>query len=396
MADVLPRYRIVLEQPVVRRAPAVPEPVAAPPQVSTPMPVNGRRRWLRPLLFLLLPLALLFGGYEYVAGGQVMSTENAYVRADIVAISTDISGMVKEIDVHDNQTVKLGDVLFKLDDLPFRLALQRADAQVAIVATTLDALKASYRDMQAQIQQSQVDVDFYVRQMERQQKLVSTNATTVVSLEQAQRDATAARHRLGSQQQQLAGIVANLAGNPEIAVAEHPRTREAMAQRDEAARQLAHTVVRAPMAGSVTNVPSLQPGQYLTAATAAFSMVASDHVWIDANPKETELTYVQPGQDTVISVDTYPGITWHGTVESVSPASSSSFAMLPAQNTSGNWVKVVQRIPMRVRIDTLDGKPPLRAGMSVIVGIDTGRARGLPTFLSDVAGFFGLGSPRHA
>jgi len=128
MADVLPRYRIVLEQPVVRRAPAVPEPVAAPPQVSTPMPVNGRRRWLRPLLFLLLPLALLFGGYEYVAGGQVMSTENAYVRADIVAISTDISGMVKEIDVHDNQTVKLGDVLFKLDDLPFRLALQRADA----------------------------------------------------------------------------------------------------------------------------------------------------------------------------------------------------------------------------------------------------------------------------
>ncbi len=364
--------------------------------MSTPTPVNGRRRWLRPLLFLLLPVALVLGGYEYVVGGQVMSTENAYVRADIVAISTDVSGMVKEIDVRDNQTVKAGDVLFKLDDLPFRLALQRADAQVAIVATSIEALKASYRDMQAQIQQSQVDVDFYTRQMERQQKLVATNATTVVSLEQAQRDATAARHRLGSQQQQLAGIVANLAGNPDIAAAEHPRTLEAVAQRDEAARQLDHTVVRAPMAGNVTNVPSLQPGQYLTASTPAFSIVASDHVWIDADPKETELTYVQPGQDTSISVDTYPGINWHGTVESISPASSSSFSMLPAQNTSGNWVKVVQRIPMRVRIDALDGKPPLRAGMSVIVGVDTGRARGLPTFIGAIAGFFGLGGSQHA
>lgn len=396
MGDVLPRDRTALEQPVARRAPVATEPVAAPLQTAMATPINGRRRWLRPVLFLLLPVALVLGGYEYVVGGQVMSTENAYVRADIVAISTDISGMVKEIDVRDNQAVKAGDVLFKLDDLPFRLALQRAEAQMAIVATTLDALKASYRDMQDQIQQSQVDVDFYARQMERQQKLVSTNATTVVSLEQAQRDAMAARHRLGSQQQQLAGIVANLAGNPDIAVSKHPRTLEAVAQRDEAARQLAHTVVRSPMAGSVTNVPSLQPGQYLTASTAAFSVVASDHVWIDANPKETELTYVRPGQDTVISVDTYPGTTWHGTVESISPASSSSFSMLPAQNTSGNWVKVVQRIPMRVRIDTLDGKPPLRAGMSVVVGIDTGRARGLPIFLSAIAGFFGFGGPQHA
>ena len=246
--------------------------------------------------------------------------------------------------------------------------------------------------MLAQIEKTQGDLDFFNKQMERQQRLVASNASTVVSLEQAQRDVMTARHRMISLQQQLAGIVANLGGDPNIAVASHPKSIEAVAARDEAARQLGHTVVVAPMAGIVTNVPSLQPGQYLPASTAAFSVVASDHMWIDAQPKETELTWVRPGQDVVVSVDTYPGETWHGVVDSISPASSSSFAMLPAQNTSGNWVKVVQRIPMRVRIDTPSGKPPLRAGMSVVIDVETGHARGLPVFLAPA---FGWAFPRH-
>src|SRR5262249_11387458 len=147
--------------------------------------------------------------------------------------------------------------------------------------------------------------------------------------------------------------------------------------------------------GIVTNVPSLQPGQYLAASTAAFSIVAIDHMWIEASPKETELTYVRPGQPAAITVDTYPGEQWQGTVESVSPASAASFSLLPAQNTSGNWVKVVQRIPMRVRIETPEGKPPLRVGMSVVVDVDTGHARGLPRFLDTFAGWFGWTAPRH-
>jgi membrane fusion protein (multidrug efflux system) len=377
--------------PTARTAPMT-EPTAAPP----PAPAAGaalarvRRRWLRPLLFLLLPLALLWGGWQYVAGGQVMSTENAYVRADIVAVSTDISGIVKEIDVQENSAVRAGDALFSFDDLPFRLALQRAQAQVGIVTASLEAQKASYRDMQAQIRQAQVDTDFYAKEQDRQAKLVGSGASSVVTLEQAQRNLQSARQKVASLDQQLAGIVASLAGDPNIEVAKHPRTLEALAQRDEAARQLAHTVVRAPMAGIVTNVPSLQPGQYLAAAGAAFSIVAADHMWVEAEPKETELTWVHPGQAAVIAVDTYPDQEWHGAVESISPASASSFSMLPAQNTSGNWVKVVQRIPMRVRIDTPPGKPPLRASMSVVVGIDTGHARGLPSFL---AGLFGQ---RHA
>jgi membrane fusion protein (multidrug efflux system) len=353
-----------------------------------PRPPADRRRWVRRILFLLLPLALIAGAYFYVEGGRIMSTENAYVRADMVGVSTDVSGIVKDIAVRENQTVALGDVLFRLDDQPFRLALARAEAQIGNVTNDINALKASYRDMQAQIRQAQVDVAYYTRDQERQRQLALRQAASEVTYEQAQRNLQTSQQKVESLTQQLAGIVANLAGDPEIAIERHPRHQEAVAQRDEAARQLAHTVVRAPKPGVVTNVPSLQPGQYLAAATPAFAVVATDHLWVDANPKETELTHVLPGQPVTVTVDTYPGVEWHGVVDSVSPASSGSFSLLPAQNTSGNWVKVVQRIPMRVRIETPEGLPQLRAGMSVVISVDTGHPRGLPLFLQ---GLFGRG-----
>jgi membrane fusion protein (multidrug efflux system) len=357
-------------------------PAAGPAPVAITAAPPARRGWKRPLLFVLLPLGLLAGGYAYVTGGQIMSTENAYIRADMVGVSTDISGIVTAINVTENQKVAVGDVLFRLDDLPFRLALTRADAQVGIVATELNALKTSYHDMQAQIAQAQTDVDFYTRDLQRQRQLIANNIASQVTFEQAQRNLQGSLQKVASLNQQLAGIQANLAGDPNIPVEKHPRYIGAVAARDEAARQLAHTTVQAPIAGTVTNVPTLQPGQYLAAATAAFSIVASDHMWIEANPKETELTYVRPGQPVTIAVDTYPADAWSGVVDSVSPASSASFSLLPAQNTSGNWVKVVQRIPMRVRIDTPEGKPPLRAGMSVVIDVDTGHVRGWPPFLA--------------
>ena len=169
---------------------------------------------------------------------------------------------------------------------------------------------------------------------------------------------------------------------------QHPQYLQVRAQVDEAQRQLDHTVVRTPFAGIVTNVPSIAPGKYLAASTTAFFLVDTDHIWVDANPKETELTYVRPGQPVTVTVDTYPDAEWRGIVESISPAAAQQFSLLPAQNTSGNWVKVVQRITMRVRIDTDDKKlPPLRAGMSLEVNVDTGHARGLPHFM---AALFGL------
>ena len=371
-------------EPPPRELPA--RPVERPPEPEK-SPHSARRRWLRWTLFALLPLALIAGGYWYVTGGRVMSTDNAYVEADKVGISTDVSGIVKEIDVGNNQQVEEGQVLFRLDDLPFRLALERADAQVGIVRNDLNALKANYRDMQAQIKQAQDDIDYYDREFHRQQDLAAKNIASQQTFDTARRNLQNAQQKLASLNQQLAAIAANLNGDPDIAVEQHPRYLDAVAQRDEAARQLDHTVVKAPFAGIVTNVPAIAPGKYLQASMTAFYLVAADHVWVDANPKETELTNVRPGQPVTVTVDTYPDVEWHGTVESISPAAAQEFSLLPAQNTSGNWVKVVQRIPMRVRLDTSDKRlPPLRAGMSVEVNVDTGHRRGLPQFLTALFG----------
>ncbi|MFC7399119.1 efflux RND transporter periplasmic adaptor subunit [Chelatococcus sp. GCM10030263] len=353
------------------------------PAAGQPAPKRSR---LRLVLFLLLPVILVAGGYLYVTGGQIMSTENAYVQADIVGISTDVAGIVSEVDVRDNQRVKAGDVLFKLDDLPFRLALDRANAQIGLVKNDLEALKASYAAMQSQIAQAKTDIAYYQTVFKRQQELAAKSVSSQASYDQAKHDLDTARLKLDLLQNQLAGIAANLNGDPNAPVEDHPRYKDAVATRDEAARQLAHTVVKAPMDGIVTNVPSLQKGQYLAEATNAFSLVSTDHVWVEANPKETELTWVKPGQHATVSVDTYPGEAWTGTIESISPASASSFSLLPAENTSGNWVKVVQRIAMRVKIETPPDKPQLRAGMSVVLGVDTGHARGLPTFVTDLFG----------
>jgi membrane fusion protein, multidrug efflux system len=382
----------VAESPGTRRSPA-PEPAAQPatrsverPPAPTPPPAR-KRRWVRAVLFLLLPVVLVAGGYAYVTGGAVMATDDAYVNADKVGVSTDVSGIVKTVEVHENQQVQAGQVLYRLDGRPFQLALQRADAQLGIIRNDVDALKANYQDIQTQIKQAQNDVDYYNTELHRSQELLNAHVASQASFDAARRDVLNAQQKLVAMNRQLAGVAANLSGNPDIPVEQQPRYMQAVAERGEAARQLDHTVVRAPFAGIVTNVPAIAPGKYLPASATAFYLVATDHVWVDADPKETELTYVRPGQDVTVTADTYPDARWRGRVESISPAASQEFSLLPAQNTSGNWVKVVQRIPMRVDVDTTDTSlPPLRAGMSVEIDVDTGHVRGWPRFL---AGLFG-------
>jgi membrane fusion protein (multidrug efflux system) len=342
----------------------------------------------RKVLFALLPVALIAGAYFYVTGGAVMTTDNAYVQADMVGVANDVAGIVSSIAVKENQKVAVGDVLFTLDKKPFQLALDRANAQLGSTRNDLIALQASYRNMQAQIAQAQADIDYYDVTFQRQQQLAKNNFTPQSSFDSARRDLQVAQQKLVSLKQQLAGVAASLNNMPDAPVEDYPKYKEMLAARDEAARQLDHATVRAPIAGIATKVPSLQPGQYLAASTSAIAIVATDRLWVQAQPKETELTYVKPGQKAIVEVDTYPGVQWSGTVESVSPASSSSFSLLPAENTSGNWVKVVQRIPMRVRLDPAPDKPQLRMGMSVELSIDTGHPRGVPVAIRHL---FGMG-----
>jgi membrane fusion protein (multidrug efflux system) len=361
-------------------AEATPDP--APDTADAP-----KKSRVRPLMFGLLPLALVVGAYWYVSGGQVISMDDAYVEADKVGVSTDVAGIVKDVDVTENQHVDAHQVLYRLDDLQFRLALDRADAQIGTVRDSLNALKANYRDMQSQILQAQNDVDYFDTEYNRQQNLLTAHVASQATFDTARRNLRNAQQKLASLTQQLGAIAANLDEDPTGPVEKNPRYLDAVAQRDEAARQLAHTVVKAPFAGIVTNVPSIAPGKYLQASMTAFYLVATDHVWVVANPKETELTYVRTAQPAAVTVDTYPDTQWSGSVESISPAAAQEFSLLPAQNTSGNWVKVVQRIPVRVRVNLSDKRlPPLRAGMSVEVDVDTGHRRGLPHFLTAAFG----------
>ncbi len=348
---------------------------------------SSHQPWLRWALFLLLPIVLMVGAYFYFEGGAFLSIDDAYIEADKVGLSTDVSGMVEAIEVSDNQHVTAGQVLFRLDPLPFQLKLDQAQSNLGVVRDNLNALKANYQNVQAQIKQAEDQIAFNQLQYQRQETLARQQFAPQTALDQARLNLQISQQTLASDKAQLASIVANLDGNPDIPIEQHPQYRQALAQRDEAARELRDTVVRAPYHGTVTNVPSLELGMYLPASTAAFNLVDTDRVWVEAQPKETELTDVRPGEPASITVDTYPGREWRGTIASLGPAAQSEFSLLPAQNTSGNWVKVVQRIPLRVQIDTTDkGMPPLRPGMSVEVSVYTGHKRRLPHFLTALFG----------
>lgn len=402
MADGSPSLRIpansdnaarndpVMEKPdtTIETVPAVPVAKETTPPAA-PAQARPRRSLKRPLLFGLLPVLLIVGGYFYATGGQVMSTDNAYIQADMVGVSTDVSGIVQSVDVRDNQQVKQGDVLFRLDASPFAIALAGAKAQLGVVRNQVLNLDASYKQSLAEITQAEADIPFFEKSLQRQQDLNASSFASRATYDQAKHDLDAAQQKVDVAKAEAAATLAQLGGNADQPVEQNPSYLQQQSAVDNAQRNLDHTVVRAPFDGIVTNVSSLQTGAYLQASQAGFSLVSTTHMWIAASPKETELTYVRPGQTVAISVDTYPDVTWKGTVSSISPASGSSFSLLPAQNTTGNWVKVVQRIPMLVSIDDMAGKPPLRVGMSVTVGVDTGHARGLPSFMTDVVGLFG-------
>lgn len=338
-----------------------------------------RRSWLlRPALMLGGVAIVAIGAlYFWLEGGRTVSIDNAYIRADKLALATDVSGIIAEIPVKEGQPVRAGEVLFRLDDRRFRIALQSAQADLAETSLQLEAAKRDYDRMVKDIATKQATVDADQARFNRTAGLVTRGDVSRQQYDDARFQLAADQQGFASAQVAAQVQLAKLGGDANADVKSMPAYLKGKAALDEAQRELDHATVRAPMDGIVTGVSNAQPGLYLAAANAAFGLVSTDHVWIEANPKETELTYVKPGDPVSVTVDTYPGRTWQGTVDTIAPASGSEFSIIPAQNSSGNWVKVVQRITVRIRLERKPQDPPLRAGMSVVADIDTGHTRSL-------------------
>jgi len=372
----------------------VPKPVAIPNVSPAPAPAPApaprrKRRLLRVALLLLGPLVVLVGGgYFYITGARFVSTDNAYVKADIAAISPEVSGRVVTVGVSNNDPVTAGQLLFRLDDQPFKLALAQADAQLKTTRDDILAQQASYRQKQVEIAMAQKDIDFYDRELGIYDKMNKNNLVAQTQVDDAHHNLTVAQQHLPALQQEAGGILAQLGGEAEGAPEQNARYLAAQATRDQAALDLTHAEVHAPANGIVTNL-SLRPGDYVKTGTPIFSLVETDHLWVEANFKETDLTHVRDGQPATATIDTYPGETWQIQVSSISAATGAEFALLPPQNSSGNWVKVVQRIPVRLEIVSKPGQPPLRAGMSAVIEIDTGYQRPLPGLVKSALAWIG-------
>lgn len=345
-----------------------------------------RNKSLRRALLIGGPLAVVVAATGlWLGGGHSVSTDNAYLQADKMVVAARLAGTVAEVPVVDNQRVRAGDMLFRLDDQPFRMAADAARANLAQAEVDLTALAATWRQRMADIQEAESDVDYYQRQFARQETLAGRGVASEAALDSARRSLAGARAHVSSLKQEAQAVLAQLGGDAARAVQLHPRWLAAKAALDKAEYDLGQTVTRAPMDGIVANVDKVQPGEVMAAGTAAFTLVGA-RPWVEANPKETDLTHVQPGDHAIVTVDTYPGREWQAHVASISPATGAEFSVLPAQNSSGNWVKVVQRVPVRLELDIPADAPPLAAGMSVEVTIDTNHHRSFKDLFGGLLG----------
>ncbi len=352
----------------------------APPK---PEASERRRRGLRPVLLGFVPaLAAAVGLYWYATSGRYVSTENAYVKSDIIAISPEVDGHVISVQVVENQLVKKGDMLFRIDPESFRIALDLAEAKVLAVRHDIEASRAEFHQVEAEIDEAKARVDFAEQQAQRQRELQGRGIAAQAKLDEAEMDLATAKERVTGLREKLRTVLAKLGDDPASAVELHPDFRAAEAERDMAALHLDKTEVRAPVDGIVSRM-RLQPGEWVKEGEPAFSIIDPASTWVEANLKETQLEHVLAGQRVEIAVDAYSSDSWEGEVASISPATGAEYALIPPQNATGNWVKVVQRLPVRIAVHPRPGQPPLRAGMTVTVTIDTEREPQLARLAKD-------------
>jgi membrane fusion protein (multidrug efflux system) len=328
-----------------------------------------RLRW--PLMSLAAVAVLGGGAYFYVTSGWYQSTDDAYAQAATVSISADVAGRVSEIEVRDNEIVQRGATLFKLDDAPFRIAVGDAAARLADTRLQIESLKSTYRQRQVELRAAQDTQTYAQQQYDRQSRLLVSGIASQAQFDQAAHALDAARQQVANVRQQIGVALANLGGDPNIAPERHPLVAQAQSALDRAQLNLSYTVISAPTDGVVAKVEHLQVGDTIAASAPVFALVSTRDVWIEANFKEVQLARMRPGQVATVEIDRYPGRRFSAEVTSVSPSTGSQFSLLPPENATGNWVKVVQRVPVRLQLTHIDTGFPLQAGLSANVTVDT-------------------------
>jgi membrane fusion protein (multidrug efflux system) len=354
-----------------------------PPRAADAARRRGLRHYRRFLLLVVLPLVAVIGGLMlYLSGGRYVGTDDAYVGAQKVLITPDISGKIDKVVVKEGQHVNAGDVLFEIDPVPFRLAVDQAKATLEQARTTYDNLVANIKIYGQMLDLAQQGIDLKQRDVDRKTTLVKSNFGSQLDLDNAANALVTAGAQAQFIKQQVSNAKTQLLGKPDLPLEQFPPYVQAKAALEQAERNLDHTVMRAPMPGIATQVDQIQLGRFVMAGGPVFSVIDIDNPWVDANPKESDFTYVAVGQPVTLDVDAFPNHVFKGTVGSLSPGTGAQFAILPPQNATGNFVKVVQRVPVRIYFDKDDKYVArLKAGMSVNVAIDTGHHRSLAALL---------------
>jgi len=340
---------------------------------------NGRRRRLRLALMLGGVVVVLVGAaIVWLRSGRFVTTDDAYVQAARATISSNVAGQVTEIAVHDNEFVHRGDVLFRLDDRPYRIAVDEARAKLANTRLQMSAGGAAYHQQLALVQSAEDKLGFQEKEFARIEKLRASGIATVAQFDATERDLVEARHEVVSAQQQAASVHALIGDDAHRE--EHPMLLQLKAELERAELNLSYTTITAPYDGIVTKVEQLQPGDSIGVAAPVFALISTRDVWVEANFKESQLAYMRAGQPATVEIDTYSGREFKAHVASIAPGTGSQFSALPPENATGNWVKVVQRLPVRLELDQPELDLPMHSGLSAVVEVDTGHRRELPWF----------------
>nr|WP_321462111.1 HlyD family secretion protein [uncultured Cohaesibacter sp.] len=354
------------------------KPAAAPMPQADPDgagETKGKRKTGRLILMVSVPLLIILGGlWVWLTGGRFAETDNAYAHQTKIAISADVSGRIASVSVEDNQHVLAGDVLFTLDPEPFRIAVDEDKAALGKARLDVEQLKVSFHTAVASLASAKdtlvVQQELYDRRAILAEKGVASNST----LDELKLSLLSAKNAVTTAEKQVESARAALGGDPVKPTDEHPLVRSAIAQLEQAERNLSKTTVLAPSAGVITQVEDMNVGQYVTAGSSMASLFEADDTWVEANFKETQLEGIEVGMPVEVTFDAYPSTSFEGKVTSISAGTGAEFALIPAQNATGNWVKVVQRVPVRIELEPVSETANLRAGMSALVSVDKGKS----------------------